>query len=150
LSNVKELVGLEYDSYSFEIEKGKIREFAAAIGDDNPIYYDVEAAKKEGFENIPIPLTFLQVVDLWGGYTFQDKVEKLKLNPVKILHGEQVYELVEEVYAGDILTVSAKITDVNIKKGSSGGMDLITTEHRYVNQHNALVAISRNTTVHRH
>jgi acyl dehydratase len=150
LSNVKDLVGLEYAPYSFEVEKGKIKEFAAAIGDENPLYYDVEAAQKEGFQGIPIPLTFLQVIDLWGGYSFQEKTEKLKLNPVKILHGEQEYELVKEIYAGDVLTVTAKVTNVDIKKGSSGGMDLITTENRYVNQRNKLVAISKGVTVHRH
>lgn len=150
MSNVKDLVGLEYEPYSFEIEKGKIREFAQAIGDDNPIYFDLDAAKKEGFEGIPIPLTFLQVIDLWGGYSFQEKMEKLKLNPVKILHGEQHFEYLKDIYAGDVLTVSSKVINVDIKKGSSGGMDLITTENQYKNQHGDLVAISRNVTVHRH
>jgi acyl dehydratase len=150
VSHVKELIGLEYEPYSFEIEKGKIKEFAAAIGDENPIYYDLEAAQKEGFTRIPIPFTFLQVVDLWGGYSFQEKVEKLKLNPVNILHGEQEYELVGEIYAGDILTVTAKVTNVDVKTGSTGGMDLITTENRYVNQKGELVAISKGVTVHRH
>lgn len=150
MSNVKDLVGLKYDPYNFEIEKGKIKEFAQAIGDDNPIYSDVEAAKKEGFTGIPIPVTFLQAVDLWGGYTFQEKMEKLKLNPVKILHGEQEFELLEDIYAGDVLTVKSEIINVDTKKGSSGGMDLITTENRYENQRGILVAISRNVTVHRH
>ena len=150
MSHVKDLVGFTFEPYRFEIEKGKIREFAEAIGDDNPIYYDLEAAKKEGFDGIPIPITFLQVVDLWGGYSFQEKVEKLKLNPVKILHGEQEYEFFKTIYAGDVLTVTAKVTHVDTKQGSSGGMDLITTEHRYVNQHDELVAISKNVTVHRH
>lgn len=150
MSNVKDLVGLAYEPYSFDIEKGKIKEFAAAIGDDNPIYYDLETARKEGFEGVPIPLTFLQVVDLWGGYSFQEKIEKLQLDPVKILHGEQEYELVKDIYAGDTLTVTAKVTNVETKKGSSGGMDLITTEHRYTNQNDELVAISKNVTIHRH
>lgn len=146
----RSLIGLEYEPYSLEIEKGKIKEFVAAIGDDNPIYYDLEEAKKQGFKGIPIPITFLQIVDLWGGYSFQEKVEKLKLNPEKILHGEQEYELFRDIYAGDILTVNAKVIDAKVKMGSNGTMDLITTEHRYVNQNNELVAISRNVTVHRH
>ena len=150
MPNVHELIGLEYEPYSFEIEKGKIKEFAAAIGDGNPIYYDLEAAQKEGFTGIPIPVTFLQVVDLWGGYSFQDKVEKLKLNPVNILHGEQEYELVNEIYAGDVLTVTAKVINAEVKKGTTGSMDLITTENKYVNQKGELVAISRGVTVHRH
>lgn len=150
LSNVKELIGFKYKPYSFEIEKGKIKEFAAAINDDNPIYYDLEAAKKEGYEGIPIPFTFLQAVDLWGGYDFQTKVSLLKLNAVKILHGEQEYEIIKEIYAGDTLTVNAEVIDVQIKKGASGGMDIITTEHKYVNQHGELAALSKNVLIQRH
>ena len=150
LRNVKDLIGLEFDPYSFEIEKGKIKELVAAIGDENPIYYSIEAAREAGFEGIPVPLTFLQVIDTWGGYSFQEKMQKLKLNPVKILHGEQEYEFFNTIYAGDVLTVSSKVINVEVKQGSTGGMDLITTENRYRNQKDELVAIARNTTVHRH
>jgi hypothetical protein len=150
LSNVKELVGIEFAPYSFEIEKGKIREFVAAIGDQNPIYYDLEAAQKEGFERIPIPLTFLQVVDSWGGYNFQQKMERMKLNPVRVLHGEQSFELIDDIYAGDKLNVEMKIVNVDVKTGSTGGMDLITTENHYRNKENKLVAISQSVLVHRH
>lgn len=147
---MKELIGLEYEPYSFEIEKGKIKELAAAIGDDNPIYQSEEAAQEAGFKDVPIPLTYLQVVDTWGGYSFDEKMKILKLNPVKILHGEQEYEHLLDIYPGDVLTVNSKVIDVKVKKGSSGGMDLITTENRYKNQRGELAAISRNTTVHRH
>ena len=42
----------------FVIEVGKIKEFAQAIGLENSIYYDLEAAKSAGFRDIPIPSTF--------------------------------------------------------------------------------------------
>ncbi|WP_249869691.1 MaoC family dehydratase N-terminal domain-containing protein [Oceanobacillus saliphilus] len=150
MSNVKELIGIEYDPYSFEVEKGKIKEFAMAIGDDNPIYYNLESAQIEGFKRIPIPLTYLTVIDLWGGYGFQEKMEKLKLNVTNILHGEQEYEFLKDVYAGDILTVTAKVTKVETKKGTLGGMDLITTESKYTNQNGELVAISKNVLIQLH
>lgn len=150
LENVKDLVGSEFAPYSFEIEKGKIREFVAAIGDKNPIYYNLEAARNEGFNGIPIPLTFLQVVDSWGGYDFQQKMERMKLNPVRVLHGEQFFELIDDIYAGDTLTVTMKVVKVDTKKGNTGGMDLISTENHYSNQENKLVAISQSVLVHRH
>lgn len=150
MSNVKDLIGFKYKPYSFEIEKGKIKEFAKAINDDTPIYYDLEVAKEEGYKGIPIPLTFLQAVDLWGGYDFETKASLLKLNAGKILHGEQHYEIVKEIYAGDTLTVNAEVISVKTKKGSSGGMDIITTEHQYVNQHGELVALSKNVLIQRH
>ena len=150
MSNVKNLIGLELEPYTYSVEKGKIRELASAIGDLNPIYYDEETARNEGFEGIPVPLTFLQVIDLWGGYSFQEKCEMLNLNPVKILHGEQGYQFLQPIYANDVLTVSGKVTDVKVKQGSSGGMNLITLEFEYRNQHDESVALSRNLTIERH
>src|SRR3954451_11125008 len=99
MSSVKELIGLELPPYTYTVERGKIREFALAIGDPNPIYYDEEAARYEGYEGIPIPLTFLQSIDLWGGYSFDQKCQILNLNPVKILHGEQEYSHLKPIYA---------------------------------------------------
>ncbi|MBX9973610.1 MaoC family dehydratase N-terminal domain-containing protein [Cytobacillus firmus] len=150
MSAVKDLIGLELAPYTYSVEKGKIRELVLAIGDPNPIYYDEEAARNEGYDGIPIPLTFLQIIDLWGGYSFQQKCELLNLNPVNILHGEQGYQFVKPIYAGDVLTVSGKVSDVKTKIGTSGGMNLITLEFEYRNQHNELVALSRNLTIERH
>ena len=50
MSSVKELIGLELPSYTYTVERGKIREFALAIGDPNPIYYDEEAARYEAIK----------------------------------------------------------------------------------------------------
>lgn len=73
MSDVKDLLGLELEPYSMAVEKGKIKELAIAIGDDNPIYYSLEAAKNAGYDGIPVPLTFLQVIEYHGGYGFQEK-----------------------------------------------------------------------------
>lgn len=150
MSILKDKIGLVLKPYSLEVEKGKIKEFAIAIGDDNPIYYSLEAAMAAGYEGIPIPLTFLQVIDSFGGYGSDELMEKLNLNRVKILHGEQEYEYFMDVYAGDTLSVVSKVTNVETKLGKSGGMDLVTTENEYRNQEGDLVAISRRVLVHRH
>ena len=150
MSNVKDLIGLEFEPYSMAVEKGKIKELAAALGDDNPIYYDLEAAKKEGYEGIPVPPTFLQVIDLWGGQGSVEKVEKLGLNLVKVLHGQQSYEYLGDIVDGDVLSVTSKVVQAETKSGSTGGMDLITNENQYRNQRGELVAITRSTLVHRH
>jgi acyl dehydratase len=150
LSNVKELIGLEFTPYSMAVEKGKIKELARALGDDNPIYFDLEAAKKEGYDGIPIPPTFFQIIDLWGGMGSVEKVEKLKLNLARVLHGQQQYEYLGDIVAGDVLSVTSKVVHAETKTGSTGAMDLITTENQYRNQRGELVAIARNTLVHRH
>ncbi|MFF2528032.1 MaoC family dehydratase N-terminal domain-containing protein [Brevibacillus sp. NPDC058079] len=150
VSNVKDLIGLEFKPYTMPVEKGKIKELALAIGDDNPIYYDLEVAKKEGYDGIPIPPTFLQVIDLWGGMGSVEKMEKLGLKLARVLHGQQSYEYLGDIVAGDVLSVTSKVVDAETKTGSSGSMDLVTSENQYRNQRGELVAITRNTIVHRH
>ena len=57
-------LGMEFPAYTFAVEKDKITEFAIAVSQNenkeqiNPIYYDEEAAKKAGYQGIPIPPTF--------------------------------------------------------------------------------------------
>lgn len=149
LSNEQHLIGIEFKPYSFEIEKGKIKELVMAIGDDNPIYTSLDAAKEAGYDGIPIPLTFLNTIDLWGGYGFEEKANNLKINLLKVLNGEQEFEYLGDIYAGDKITVTSKVVHHETKTGSSGRMDLITTENQYRNQHDKLVAISRNVLINR-
>jgi hypothetical protein len=149
LSHIKDLIGIEFKPYRFEIEKGKIKELVSAIGDDNPIYTSLKDAKAEGNDRIPVPLTFLNTIDLWGGYGFEEKVMKLNLNPVKVLNGEQEFEYYSDIYAGDEISVNSLVVNAETKIGSSGKMELITTENFYKNQNDELVAISRNVIVHR-
>jgi peroxisomal enoyl-CoA hydratase 2 len=42
----------------FAVEAGKVEEFARAVGDDNPVHRDANAATGQGFDRVPAPLTF--------------------------------------------------------------------------------------------
>jgi hypothetical protein len=59
------LVGKEFSPFVMPIEQGKIREFANAIGDDNPIYLDPAYARKSEFGNILAPPTFTATKAFW-------------------------------------------------------------------------------------
>ncbi|MCM2534257.1 MaoC family dehydratase N-terminal domain-containing protein [Neobacillus pocheonensis] len=146
---MKDLIGLEFEPYSMAVEKGKIKELALALGDDNPIYFDLEAAKKEGYDNIPVPPTFLQVIDLWAGLGSAEKVAKLGFKLTRVLHAQQAYEYLGDIVAGDVLSVTSKVVKAETKSGGSGVMEFATMENHYQNQRGELVAITRSTLVHR-
>ena len=57
----KTKVGKEYPPIIWEVERGKITEFAKAIGDFDPIYQDRDTAIKQGYKDTPAPPTFLTV-----------------------------------------------------------------------------------------
>ncbi|MFZ5867592.1 MAG: FAS1-like dehydratase domain-containing protein, partial [Thermodesulfobacteriota bacterium] len=53
----KSAMGKQLPPFTWEVERGKIRELVQAIGDLNPIYSDKEAAMEEGYEDVVVPPT---------------------------------------------------------------------------------------------
>ncbi|MGJ7920885.1 MaoC family dehydratase N-terminal domain-containing protein [Neobacillus sp. LXY-4] len=145
LNNLPNKIGLEFAPYSYTVERGKIKEFSHAIGDDNSIYYSVEAAKSAGFRDVPVPPTFATVIDMWAGPDFEQLIEALEINPLKVLHGEMQYTYVGDICAGDTIHCSSKVTEAIEKRK----MNLFTIETKYKNQHDELVLISRSVVIER-
>ncbi len=50
---------LEIAPMPFEVERGRLRFFAETIGRTDPIYFDLDAARRAGHRDLPVPLTFL-------------------------------------------------------------------------------------------
>ena len=144
----KSAVGKEFPPYTWEVERGKIREMAQAIGDNNPIYTDREAAIKEGYKDAVASPTFITVPTFWMGIGAKI-LSELKINYSRILHGEERYEYYQEIYPGDVLTGHTKIVSIESKSGKSGNMDIVTREILYTNQRNEPVLKAKSVTVER-
>ncbi|GBF33059.1 hypothetical protein DCCM_2156 [Desulfocucumis palustris] len=110
------LVGSSLPEFTFRVEKGKIREMALAIGDGKKIYTGTEEAKELGHRDVIAPPTFGLCIDLWGGPDFMEICRWLGLNPVKVLHGEQEFEYLGDICAGDEITVSTSLAGYTEKK----------------------------------
>ncbi|WLR51642.1 MaoC family dehydratase N-terminal domain-containing protein [Bacillus tianshenii] len=123
----------------FTIERGKIAEFVQAIGDSNPVYTDIETAREEGFRDIPIPPTFPTVVEMWAGIDFETIIEELDLNLLRVLHGEQSYEYLQDVCAGDTISGVGYVTDVVDKKR----LTIVKLQMDFFNQAEEKVLIGR-------
>jgi len=48
-------IGHEFPSFTAEVEKGRLKFFAKAIGETNPIYTDEAAALEAGYRALPAP-----------------------------------------------------------------------------------------------
>jgi acyl dehydratase len=142
-------VGMEFAPIVWEVERGKIREFALAIGDTNPIYHDREEARKAGYRDCPAPPTFLTVPMLWSG-SMPVMIDALKINFFMVLHGEEEYEYYQDIYPGDVITGTPRVTKMEEKTSKSGSkMDMISVEVVYTNQKNERVARARSLLVER-
>jgi acyl dehydratase len=140
----KSIVGSTGKPFTVPIEWSKVREFARAIRDPNPVYFDPELAKKE-CNGIPVPPTFLQVAAFWQG---ADSIPTANFDLRRILHGEQEFEYFKPVLVGDVLTGTARVVDVLEREGGRGGkMTFMITEIEYKNQKGEKVAIARATLI---
>jgi acyl dehydratase len=96
--------GKEIAVYTFEVDRSKIRELAAAIGDPNPIFTDPGAAKKEGYADTPAPLTFATVMTFGGCPGIWDLMRGMGIDITRLLHAKEEYEYLAPIYPGDVVT----------------------------------------------
>ena len=133
-TGLKEKIGMKLETYTFKVEKGKIKELALAIGDLREEYLNGEA----------ILPTFPTVIDFWGGGASTSDL--LGLNVKKVLHGEQEYEYLGEMKPGDEITVTGVVEKVYTK----AAMNFVILKKEFVNQNGETVLISRSTVIERH
>jgi acyl dehydratase len=106
----------------YEVGREKIREFADALGDDNPLYRDREAALELGYPDVIAPPTFPIVMTLRAAEAVVADPE-LGLDYRTVVHGEQSFSYSRPIQAGDVLQVVVSITSVR----SIGGNDMLVT-----------------------
>ncbi|MBD2897813.1 MaoC family dehydratase N-terminal domain-containing protein [Spirillospora sp. NPDC000708] len=126
----------------YEVSRVKIREFADAIGDHNPIYRDREAAKAAGHPDVIAPPTFPIVVSL-GNAGLADP--DLNLNYAMVVHGEQRFEYTRPMRAGDVVTCTSTITEIR----SIGNNEKMVIETDVKTVEGELICKSYNTIVER-
>jgi len=133
----KTKTGKKY-SFTWLVERGKIRELVEAIGDNNPIYRDAKVARQQGYKDIIAPPTFATVPILWTG-TLLQILGDIGTKFERLMHAEESYEYVKEIFPGDILTGIMEIKGITEKKGESGALDFIQLKTTYANQCNEVV-----------
>jgi len=143
----KRHIGMELPKHSVDVEKGQLRFFAKATGQDDPIYIDDQAAKAAGYRDLPAPPTFLFCLDMDVPDPFH-LLKTLEVDLGKVLHGEQSFTYHKDVCAGDTVTFQTKVVDIFDKKG--GELEFIVQNTTVTNQNDDHVADLRGVIVVRH
>ena len=128
----------------YEVAREKIREFADAIGDDNPVYRDQDAARALGYSDVIAPPTFPVVMSMRAGAQVISDPE-LGLDYSKVVHGEQKFSYRRPVQAGDVLQVTVSVESIR----SAAGNELITTRGDIATVDGELVVTAYSTLVAR-
>jgi acyl dehydratase len=142
----KALIGKEYPPYAVTVERVKIKEFARAIGDLNPLYLDDRVGAASAWGDVIAPPTF--------AVTFRDEtadtgalLRDLGTDISRILHGEQEFELFRPLQPGETYLCRARIVDIYQKTGRSGPMTFVIRETAIADRANEIVATMRQVTI---
>jgi acyl dehydratase len=102
----------------YQVGREKIREFANAIGDPQPVYRDAEAARAAGHPEVIAPPTFAMV--LFNQYALAQVVADpgLGLDYDRMVHGDMSFDYLRPMRAGDRLVVSTFIDEIRSRAGN--------------------------------
>ena len=142
----KDVKGKEYPPFVVTVERGKIKEFARAIGDLSPFYLDDAVGRSSEWGDIVAPPTF--------AITFRDDnadtgtvLKDLGVDISRILHGEQEFESYKPIRPGETYMCRSRITDIYEKTGRSGAMAFVVREMTVTDPDNEIVSLVRHITV---
>ena len=101
----------------YQVGREKIREFASAVGANDPLHHDLEAAKAAGYPDLVAPPTFLAVLTM---RVLTDLVldPDLGVDYSRVVHGDQRFVYQRPIVAGDELVVVNRIEEVMNRGGN--------------------------------
>ncbi|MFB4280386.1 MULTISPECIES: MaoC family dehydratase N-terminal domain-containing protein [unclassified Nonomuraea] len=109
------VIGARSPELTVEVERGRLRMFARTIGECDPVYTEVAAARAAGHPDLPVPPTFLFCLEMERPDPLA-YVRALDVDLGRMLHGEQSFAYHALAHAGDVLTFDSRITDVYSRK----------------------------------
>lgn len=123
------VIGKRYAPVTYAVGREKIREYAAAVGETNPLHHDLDAARGAGFADVVAPPMFAVV---YAGRAVIPALfdPEVGLDFAMMVHGGQEFRWGPLVVAGDEITTVAAVNDIS----ESGGMRFFAFESVSENQ----------------
>jgi acyl dehydratase len=143
----RSVIGREVANTSLLMARSRLRAFARATGQTDPVYVDLDAAKQAGHPDLPVPPTFIFGIGMEAPDSF-GFLDDLGVDLRNILHAEQSFTYHHVAHAGDELTVSSRIADVFEKKG--GLLEFLVQDSTVTDHNDVVVAQMRSTFVVQH
>jgi acyl dehydratase len=112
-----ELIGKTYPACTYAVGREKVREYALAVGESNPLYLDVEAARAAGYDDVVAPPMFAVVYGLAAAWPVLFDPE-LGIDFARMLHGGQEFEWGPLVVAGDEISTIMSVGDISERRNN--------------------------------
>ena len=135
---LRKLIGAPLEPTIFKVEEGAIQRYADAMDDPNPLYNDVEYAKKTKYGRLICPPGFTGLPDRGGmeaspRYRMLDALAEAGAPP-RGLDGGIEFEFLVPIGAGDVIVAISKFTEIYEKETRIGKMLFAICETTFINQ----------------
>jgi acyl dehydratase len=109
-------IGKTYEPVTYAVGREKIREYARAVGETDPLCLDLDAARAAGYADLVAPPMFAVVYSApsVGPPIFDPEIE---LNFAMMVHGGQRFEWGVPAVAGDEITTTTSVKDISEAEG---------------------------------
>jgi hypothetical protein len=115
--------------FSLPVEREKVMEYALAVAEDNPVFFDADEARRHGFPDILAPPTFTMTQIFRVPRAERAQRLGAGLDYGRVLHGEQEFVYTRLPVAGEMLDGVMRISKDFAKEGKRGGsMRFVTYE----------------------
>jgi acyl dehydratase len=142
LAGLRHEVGVEHSEELGEVSAILVKRFAAAIGDQNPLYTDSTHARSCGYADVIAPPNFLTAVINWApgapyerlredGTEADTHLPGVPAQGVRIMGGGEEMTFVEPVVAGTVVTRTTVLLDVTERTSSQGAMLIARYQDTY-------------------
>ena len=111
-----EAIGKTYEPTTYAVGREKVREFASAVGETDPLYFDVDAARAAGYADVVAPPMFAVV---YAGRSVGPAIfdPDVGINFAMMVHGGQEFRWGPLVVAGDEITTTTTVKDIADRRG---------------------------------
>ena len=109
-------VGKSYPPVTYAVGREKVKEYAHAVGETDPLHTDHEAARSAGYADVVAPPMFAVVYSLpaVAAPTFDPE---LAIDFAHLVHGSQEFRWGPLVIAGDEISTTATVREIAERAG---------------------------------
>ena len=119
-----DIIGMHYRYPDFyEVGREKVREYAVAVKNEDPAYFDEAAAADLGHDSLPAPLTFISVFGYQAQTSFFANAN-IGIQDAQIVQVDQELKILLPIKVGDRLYCDVYVHSIR----QAHGTDIIVTK----------------------